>query len=267
MITPVKTDPFVFRWPVVNAGYAWATGQGGSNHLVPREEIELGMRLHEPPCGLFLEFAELKPTVIAIRDFACKYGDLFNSYGVEDFVIRNDKLTQGASEDRWRSEIRYLKALVDFWRDIKARRVRKLKEIVKRDDKGIDYSICGRSVILAHAEVALETPMSRFAPNDFVLPAKYALQKEINRKLREEDTLVLPQLAWTPDHHQRIIFRPSNLLAAMWLQFAQAVTEEFQLQICEGCGKYFQVGPGGRRADAKTCSDACRQRKNRPLKM
>jgi hypothetical protein len=56
---------------------------------------------------------------------------------------------------------------------------------------------------------------------------------------------------------------PPNLLAAMWLQFAHAVTGEFQLQLCAGCGKYFQVGPGARRADATTCSDACRQRKKR----
>jgi hypothetical protein len=263
MITPIKKDPLVFRWPVINAGYRWATGQGGSNHLIPRDEIELGMHLIEPHSGLFLEFAKLKPALTAIGDFACKYGDLFNSYGVGDFVVRNGKLSRGASEEKWRAEIQQMSTLVGFWEDIKARRVSKLKEIVTRDDKGIDYLICGRRVMLAHAEIALETPMSRFAPSDILLPAKYALQKEINRKLREPDTLVAPQLSWTPDNHQRIVFRPSNLLAAMWLQFAQAVTEEFQLQVCEGCGKYFQVGPGGRRADAKTCSDACRQRKNR----
>jgi hypothetical protein len=70
-----------------------------------------------------------------------------------------------------------------------------------------------------------------------------------------------------PDDHQRIVFQPTNLLAAIWLQFARAVTEEYPLRICEGCGEYFQVGPG-RRAHTKTCKDrcrqrACRQRKNR----
>jgi len=254
----------VFRWPVIRAGYRWAEGQGGSLHLIPRDEIEIGISIYEPSAGLFLEFAKLKPTATNIADFACKYGGLFESYGMEDFVIReNGKLSHGASLEKWQTEIKHMSALVQLWERIKARRIADLKKVITRDDKGISYSIGGQFVMLAHAEVALETPMSRFAPNDFVLPARFALHKEINRKLRQPETLVVPQLAWTPDYHQRIVFRPNNLLAAMWLQFAQAVTEEFQLQICEGCGKYFQVGPGGRRADAKTCSDACRQRKNR----
>ena len=74
---------------------------------------------------------------------------------------------------------------------------------------------------------------------------------------------MVPRLAWTPDYHQRLIFVPSNLLAAMWLQFAQAVTGEFKLKRCEQCGEYFPVGPGGKRADAETCGDRCRQRKRR----
>ena len=156
-----------------------------------------------------------------------------------------------------------MRALVDLWDQIKHRRLTNLRKIIELSDKGISYSICGRTVLLAHDEILLSAPMNRFAPKDVVLPARYALQKEINRRLRELQTLTVPQLAWTPDNHQRVIFRPSNLLAALWLQFAQAVTGEFQLKTCEGCGKYFQVGPGGKRADATTCSDACRQRKKR----
>jgi len=57
---------------------------------------------------------------------------------------------------------------------------------------------------------------------------------------------------------------PSNLLAAMWLQFAQFASGTFELKRCPGCGAYFQAGNGAkRRADAVTCSDACRQRKKR----
>lgn len=41
---------------------------------------------------------------------------------------------------------------------------------------------------------------------------------------------------------KRLIFEPTNLLAAILLQFARAVTEGYQLQTCAGCGEYFQVG-------------------------
>jgi hypothetical protein len=219
----------------------------------------------EPPIGLFLAFAALKPTQKAITAFADEHGDLFETYaGFGDSVLRdNGTATVGTSLTQWKRAIEDMHDLVTLWQQIKQRRLADLKTFVTRDDKGISYEIGGRYVMLAHADIALDIPMSRFAPKDVLLPAKYALQKEINRRLSDPVTFCVPQLAWTPDNHQRIIFRPNNLLAAMWLQFGQAVTEQFQLRVCEGCGEYFQVGPGGRRADAKTCGDTCRQRKNR----
>ena len=77
----------------------------------------------------------------------------------------------------------------------------------------------------------------------------------------------IPELTWTRDtketlggYHQRIIFKPSNLVAAMWIQFAQAVTEELQMRRCDFCEEYFQVGPGAARDDARFCKDVCRVR-------
>lgn len=84
---------------------------------------------------------------------------------------------------------------------------------------------------------------------------------EVNKRIAEYVTT--PRLAWTPDYGQRIIFEPSNLLAAMWNQFAQAITGDLRLKKCVVCGNYFQVGPGAKRADTITCGVACRQEESR----
>ncbi len=116
---------------------------------------------------------------------------------------------------------------------------------------------------LAHTYLG-EAHFGPFSENDVVLPAHYALQREINVRL--SDYAAVPQLTWTSDkhgQHQRIIFRLPNLLSAMWLQFAQAVTSEFQLKKCPVCHTYFQAGPGARRIDAITCGGKCRQAKRK----
>ena len=271
MIRPVRTDPFIFRWAVNGAGYRWVKGLAGDTHLVPRDQIGLPSRVYEPSAGLFLEFAALKPTQEAIVEFAWKYGSLFDSYSSEDWAAReNHTLTAGPSLSTWKSEIGDMQALIKLWQTIEDCRIPKLRkerlaelrETVIWTDKGVRYEI-KTSKRGMHAVWLPDAWLARVPPNDVLLPARYALQSEINLRISDPDSLTIPRLAWTPDNHQRIIFTPTNLLAAMWLQFAQAVTGEFQLKRCEGCGNYFQVGPGGKRADATTCGDACRQRKNR----
>jgi hypothetical protein len=264
MITPIKTDPFIFRGVVSEAGYEWLKGMDGKPRLVSRHVPGVGFRACVPHPGLFREFAELNPTREAIQGFAGRYGDLFNRYELRQSVARDDGTgSEGASLGTWREEIGEMRVLVGLWDQIQDQRLAELTKIITRTEKELYYVIKtpkGKvNATLAHGD-----GLSRFDHADVLLPARCALQSEINKRIAE--TLTVPRLAWTPDYHQRIIFQPSNLLAAMWMQFAQAVTGEFQLKRCEGCGIYFQVGPGGRRADATTCGDKCRQQKKRKLK-
>jgi hypothetical protein len=270
MITPVKIDPFILRETVSEAGYEWLKGVDGKPRLVPRRVPGLGYRACELDPGLFREFAKLNPTKEAIQGFAGQYGDLFNRYALEQGVRRDDDTaTQGASFETWTKEIYDMRALVELWEQIQHRHIAALKKIIKWTAKGVGYAIetprHAADVLLAHADIP-GTGFARFRRNDVLAPAKSALQREINKRIAEQPTL--PRLAFTPDYHQRLIFVPPNLLGAMWLQFARAVAGEFELYACDapGCGKFFQRGPGGRRADATTCSDACRQRKKRMLK-
>jgi hypothetical protein len=241
----------------------------GKPHLVPNPEPGKGVWEYEPPISLFSEFATLETTASAIKGFADKYGDLFASYDEPDHVALDGTVSFGASLKRWQSEIGDMRALVDLWGHVQQRRLSELKNVVtwKKTEAGDDevsYVLRTprgrRNVTLFHSALG----ESRFRRPDVLLPSRCALQLEINKRLAEHSTI--PRLAWTPDYQHRIIFKSPHLLAAMWLQFAQAVTGEFQLKRCVVCGKFFQVGPGGRRADSMTCTDACRQQKSRQSK-
>jgi hypothetical protein len=59
-------------------------------------------------------------------------------------------------------------------------------------------------------------------------------------------------------------FVPGHLLAAMWLQFGQAVSSSANLRSCTWCSTWFVFGTGtGRRKSAHFCSDNCRKASHR----
>jgi hypothetical protein len=60
---------------------------------------------------------------------------------------------------------------------------------------------------------------------------------------------------------------PTSLLAAMWLQLANAGTKSTAFKQCEFCPHWFPVGPGtGRKPSKKFCSNRCRVAWNRAQK-
>jgi hypothetical protein len=266
----VKIDPFVFQWKVNEARYRWATGiVDRKPHLVPRRERGKGFRVTEPSKEVFAEFARLDPTQDGIRGFADKYGDLFNRYNINDHAAHDGIASGGASLRTWQAEIEDMRVLFDLWDNIQNRRIVALNKIIrwektKGGDRAVSYllktSRRSQNKMLAHSRFSKAALLRFVGDRGVLLAARCALGDEINFRLSEHPTV--PSLTWTPDYHQRIVFKPPHLLAAMWLQFAQAVTGEFGIKRCI-CGKFFQTGPGGRRADAITHSDACRQRKSR----
>jgi len=269
-----RPDPFMLKWGVPEAGYEWQKGSDSEPHLVSRAEIGSLVWIKEPlqNSGLFIEFANLKPTQDAIKQFANTWGDIFSKYGPLDLMPQQKgslSLIMGASFEKWKDAIGEMRVLVRLWEAVKDPKHKRadLAKVITWAHGGVRYTIPfphgAAHCWLAHPEIDREL-LARFSPGDVLWPAKYALQAEINKRLANPEISCVPRLIWTAERNQRIIFTPMNLLGAMWLQFAQAVTEEFQLRVCEGCGKYFQIGPGGkRRADATTCGPACRQRKRR----
>jgi hypothetical protein len=258
----VLNDPFVFRWTVNESGYEWADGEDGKVRLFPRYVPGAGgVWRYTPEPGLFREFAALNPTRDAIRDFAGKYGDLFDQWDLAHTRVKNGRWAGGTSLDRWKAKIGDMRDLVDIWGQIQdERRHGELKKMIVRTENEICYKRGPADVTIAR-----DSELSRFNPRDVLLPARCALQLEINKRLADTETptLTVPRLALTPDNHQRIVFGPCNLLAEMWVRFAQVVAGEFNLKQCAVCHKYFQVGPGGRRQHTVTCGPKCRKQKSR----
>jgi hypothetical protein len=282
---PTRISPFIFRWEIEEGGYEWKRQRKNTDaRLVGRGGLESRIMLYEPMeafPGLFLEFAKLKPTRDSIRQFADRYGNLFDTYDIADTVVQNERMVGGSTFQEWKREIEYMDAIVNLWEAVKDHNMTELRKIIKWTDNGVLYSVKTRggalsSSVLTHKlNSTFKEMLARFGkPGSVLQPARYALRREINKRVAFATTV--PRLMWAsgarldgqppkPDAHLRIAFVPSNLIAAMWLQFAQAVTGECQLRRCDECEKHFPVGPGGKRLDADTCSVRCRQRKKRRL--
>ena len=287
MTVPINTEPFPFRWQVEATGYQWLRGLIDSEWRLVARLLGLQprrMRVYEPlkDNRLFLKFAALKPTRLEIKRFADRYGTLFNKYDVREVVRRpkgqyDDSQVYGTRFVLWKSEIERMGRLVRIWKAVKGGRKNQLKHVIRwKSHNAVGYKLGTEMGWLATPETN-RFLLGRFSPKNVLKPATYLLQRQINQRIAEWDTCgyvaIVPRLVWCPgpridgvarpDHHQRIIFQPTNLLAAIWLQFAKAVTEEYQLRFCEGCGEPLQVGKGARRSHTQTCSPRCRQRVSR----
>ena len=283
---PINPDAFPFGWCVDQEGYEWVQGLDSEPRLVPRigpGGADSKIRVYAPfkDANLFLKFASLKPNRADIQRFANCYGVLFDSHPATSMVRRSGTYWPaqmfGASLRDWKWAISHMRALVDIWKATKSADKNFLKRIITWNRKDmVSYRIRLPFGMSSKATLAApnvhEDRLDRFKFGDVVTPARYLLQAEINRWI-DNHIIVVPRLVWCPgpringfakpDHHHRIVFETTDLLSAMWLQFARAVTEEYQLQVCEGCSQHFPVGKGARRSHTRTCSDKCRQRARR----
>lgn len=287
MTKPINPNPFVFHWLREDQGYEWMQGIDSRTRLVAKADAapDAAKLVRYRPLDdkrLFERFADLKPTRASIQQFADRYGDLFNEYGLSTRVRRprgQYRISQlhGASLQRWKAEVGRMKALVGIWRAIKAARKRDLKDvIVWKDPETLEYRLKWSETLLA-CPLYNSQLLKRFESLDVIRPAMYLLQAEINKRIADptnpDHLPIIPRLVWCPgpeyygiaqpDHHQRLIFEPGNLLSAIWLQFARALTDGYQLQTCAICGEHFQIGKGAFRTDKKTCGPRCRKRLSR----
>ena len=215
------------------------------------------------------------PTQEGVLKFANEYGHLGDPCRQDVLFLATSGLRKGGHHANaakgetlrvWTEEIGAMRLLVCLWDAVRKAETSTLAKWICWHGDQVTYN-------LQVGEFRTTGPLAApdyypeiwngFTPGDVVQPAWYLLQRELNNQFKEHSAK--PQLVW--DQHQselKVRLIPTSLISALWVQFAFAVGENHSYRTCATCDKWFQVGPGGdMRADAKYCSNACRQRKFR----
>jgi len=233
---------------------------------------------------LFRKFAQTKLSRNAIKRFAKKFG--FLGVGAAIRVPgRPDNSYYAEPLTLWARELMTMQMCVDLWRNARTaneeespRHRDRLAQYIKWRDGEVHFDYrasaqdLGKEYYLIEGRTIMkeEAQQNRLENGDVIAPAFYLLMKEIQHQLAH--FAVLPVVSWNPDQQaQQALgfgFQPTNLLAGLWLQLAQAVCADVDYSKCSDCDNWFDTSRGlqGKRSDARYCSNACRSRAYRKRK-
>ena len=208
--------------------------------------------------ALFIEFSETPPTRAGILAFARRYGGLHHYVASETCPKCQHRFVFRSTKKEWVAAIGGMRDAIALWHAIEGGPAPSVKEVRITAFDGTGYSLN-----TAYYRLGDRGHQRYFSAGEtraeLVSEFRRSLWVFTNDQLRKYATSA--QLRLTNNCDYQLSFRPQSLLGAMWLQFAQAVARNYQIRICRGCGKPFQVGAGtNRRADATTCRDSCRQK-------
>ena len=215
-----------------------------SGHALPYSPLE------EHP-KMFLEFAEVPPTKEGIVAFANKYGNL--THGIE-VVTRGGWVALGDSLETWISEIIRMGHLTQLWEWATKHNNDALKKYFSWRDGRIVY-VPAPTEIEKQYETAVEfynglhveVPELVLQPEkygyfwegatkkgDYASSALFVILLNINLSFIFENRII-PQLRRNHDKSVTPHLVPTHLLAAIWLQFFQAVAGEKNFERCSIC--------------------------------
>lgn len=276
--------PFATTWRLPAHGFAWVEATRLVNRSRDTFLVEQQVspphkyKLYDPlrACtGLFRVLAEIPPTQGGVLGFANKYGQLGGRFSETVSILGRSRvsrpgqpvlLAKGETLGAWTKEISTMKALIRLWDAARRGDTATIEKWIHWRKGEVTYDF---KVGQYHAGGILAAPdhfpeiLEGLVHEDVVQPAWHLLQCELNARLAEHPPM--PYLVWNQDRSElRVRLKPISLISALWLQFAFAVGENYSYRTCAACGMWFQVGPGGNmRADAKYCSNACRQQQYR----
>jgi hypothetical protein len=264
-------QPFQFGWQVPEDGYRCEripvdkrVPGGPTSEMWLVESTPVGVstmvRWHQPlneNTGLFREFAQVDVTPEGVIAFANRYGSLGGELGqlvtLGNRRAKEKSVYRGEAISAWTEEIVSLRRLLSLW-DAE----RKPEIIFSTKPKVISAESvrpAGMDEIVVYRDTEPDTyERLRDRPAEI---AQHYLRTKIDAKLLEHRSttrLMNDKKRGLPT----LFIVPSSLIAAIWLQFARAVDGDRQYRSCKNCNKWFQIGRGGRRADAECCSDSCR---------
>ena len=207
------------------------------------------------PRALFRSFAELQPNELIVLGFANQYGSLgitangpvFKESGGEP---NSGFLVSGETLSEWKNEILAMRSAVALWDALMKPDHSVLEALIR----WTDVSEGARDVAVLYFdpaalefggrmsfEIASEgTPevLARFTRGEMFGPARYALQRLINPKLREHPTVpkLLRESIKKGKESLRVRNAPESLISALWAQLAYAIDGDRLYSRCEQCG-------------------------------
>ena len=93
-----------------------------------------------------------------------------------------------------------------------------------------------------------------------------ALIKRVTDEIKMDTSLYVSLREKTKDDTISMVLVPRSLTSAIWLQFAQAITENYGFGQCDECLTWFEIAPGKGRPEKRFCSNACSMRAYRKRK-
>ena len=252
-----------FSWRKSNVGYTWENNicidelfskktNEKPPYIMPVPETTSFITtnpLQEVEYYAFARFAELcindsETAKEEIIKFANEYGLL-----THDLFLDNDNFANSLSF--WCQQIWIAKNIFRIWQAINKKDTSFLSKVImvnkdniyyifgepedidiyctegiKRDRNGILTDIKGMFVPSKRSVLAEQNKfiLNNVKSNDYIFPAQLVLQKVINEQL--EEFPVHPRLLFDKYNQLTQFFMPTSLLAAMWFQMFQIITDE-----------------------------------------
>jgi hypothetical protein len=294
-------DRLQFGWTVDPSGYRWTRCFGEGEHenrpqlaLVPVEGGPVaGARASplrpEPDAALFRNFAELRPDKAAVLAFANAHGNLHDGIELRP-ATRTESVSgsplRGTLLATWLFQLSGAQRVIGLWDLLRAGDCERLAQHLQwqATAKGgmlIDFDSHpgGRGggpalgfqrtrAVVASRDSEPEL-LKEFKPGDPLGPAWAYLQQDLDNHLyyvagRDAADGLAAVAAWDPKRGRPALrFEAPTLLSAVWVQLADAISNDRTFGRCEGCGRWFEIGLDAARRHRRTCSNGCRSRKAR----
>jgi hypothetical protein len=277
-------DLFQFRWDVSEDDYKIVEVPDTVTRTLKQRVLTDGVavgslhsaRTYYPlqnNSGLFKIFGELDLTERAICDFANRFGFLgieLTWIGLEDKPTTDSEgkpahlVGWGEPIANWFDQIDKMKRVLCLWESARRADKAELEKSIKwtgdgevRYEYGTPEQPPFGGTWLASKKMNLAvSALEHFRHGDVIQPAKYCVQKLINDELTVH---VAPKLLWEQSWQQLGLYlAPTNLIGALWLQFARAVAGNKVYRQCRTCREWFEVSPRVARSDREFCKPSCK---------
>src|SRR5262249_51336707 len=114
--------------------------------------------------------------------------------------------------------------------------------------------------VIAAADTRPEL-LETFEPGDPIRPGWAHLQSALALGLYHTAEESAPLMDWDAKRGRPVLgFVAPTLLAAIWLQLADAVSNDRTFNRCRECRRFFEVAPDAARTHRRFCSNSCRSK-------